>query len=57
MVFLNKSRSQKGITSKLQMKQIRPCKVLAKYGPNAYKVELPKEMSISPIFNVKDLIK
>lgn len=31
--------------------------MLAKYGPNAYKVELPKEMSISPIFNVKDLIK
>ena len=39
------------------MKRIGQCKVLAKYEPNACKVELPKEMSISPIFNLKDLIK
>lgn len=31
--------------------------MLAKYGPNAYKVELTKEMSISPIFNMNNLIK
>lgn len=39
------------------MKRIDPCKVLAKYGPDAYKVDLPRDMSISPIFNMKDLIK
>ena len=38
------------------MKRIGPCKVLEKYGPNAYKVYLPKDITISPIFNVKDLI-
>ena len=38
------------------MRRIGPCKVLEKYGSNAYKVNLPKDMSISPIFNVQDLI-
>ena len=52
MVFLNKDRLQKGIPGR-----IGPCKVLAKYGPKYYKMELPKEISISPIFNVKELIK
>ena len=36
---------------------IRPGKVLDKYGSKTYKMELPKEMVISPIFNVKDLRK
>ena len=26
------------------------------YGPNAYKIDLPKDIAISPIFNVRDLI-
>ena len=56
MVFLNKSKLQKWIPRKLQMKMIRPCKVLEKYGSNAYKFDLPKDMSISPILNVKDMI-
>ena len=43
--------------SKLQMKRIGPWKILEKYGPNTYKVDLPKDMSISPIFNVKYLIQ
>lgn len=57
MVFLNEARLQKGIPRKLQTRRIGPCNVSAKYEPNAYKVELAKEMSISPIFNVKNLIK
>lgn len=56
MVFMNKSRLEKGIPSKLQMKRIGPCKVLEKYGASAYKIDQPKDMSLSPIFNVKDLI-
>ena len=56
MVHLNKEKLQKGMHTKLQMKRIGPCKVLAKYGENAYKVELPPNLGISPIFNVQDLI-
>ena len=39
------------------MKRVGPCKVLEKYGHNAYKVELPKALNISPMFNVVDLVK
>ena len=38
------------------MRRFGPCKVLEKYGSNAYKVDLPKDMFSSPIFNVHDLI-
>jgi hypothetical protein len=56
MVHLNKARLQKGIPTKLQMKRVGPCKILAKYGANAYKVDLPSDLGISPIFNVQDLV-
>ena len=57
MVHLNKYRLHKGMTTKLQMKRVGPCKVLAKYGKNAYKVELPSNLGISPVFNVANLIR
>ena len=57
MVHLNKARLQKGIPTKLQMRRVGPCKVLAKYGENAYKIELPSDLGISPIFNVQDLVE
>ena len=41
---------------KLQMRRVGPCKVLAKYGENAYKVDLPLDLAISLVFNVVDLI-
>lgn len=39
------------------MKRVGPCKILAKYGALAYKVDLPNDLSISPIFNVPELVK
>ena len=39
------------------MKRVGPYKILAKYGANAYKVDLPNDLSISPIINVVDLVK
>ena len=37
------------------MKNISPCKVIRKFGVNAYEIELPDGIRISPIFNVSDL--
>ena len=30
--------------------------ILEKYRPNAYKIDLPKDIDFSPIFNVKELV-
>jgi hypothetical protein len=37
------------------MKNIGPCKILRKFDANAYEIELPNDVGISPIFNVSDL--
>ena len=37
------------------MKKIGPCKVIRKFGANAYEIELLDGVRISPIFNVSDL--
>jgi hypothetical protein len=39
----------------LKMKKIGPCRVLKKFGANAYEIELPDGIGISPIFNISDL--
>lgn len=57
MVYLNKAILQKGVPSKLQMRRIGPCKILGKYGSNDYKVELPTDLALSPVFNVQDLVQ
>jgi hypothetical protein len=37
------------------MKKIRPCKILRKFDENAYEIEFPDDVGISPIFNVSDM--
>jgi hypothetical protein len=37
------------------MKKIGPCRVLKKFGANAYEIELPDGIRISPILNISDL--
>ena len=39
----------------MKLKKIGPCKILIKFGNNAYEIELPMGVGVSPIFNISDL--
>jgi hypothetical protein len=55
LAHLRKETFPRGTYNKLKMKKIRPCKVLKKFGANAYDIELPNGVEISPIFNISYL--
>ena len=47
-----------GTYNKLKMKKFGPSKIVQRHDSrNAYEVELPTELNISPVFNILDLIE
>jgi hypothetical protein len=55
LAHLRKQRFPRGTYNKMKMKKIGPCRVLRKFGVNAYEIELPDGIGISLIFNISDL--
>jgi hypothetical protein len=55
LLHLRKERILRGTYNKLKIKKIGPCKIIRKFEANAYEIEFPDGVGISPIFNVVDL--
>jgi hypothetical protein len=55
LAHLRKERFPRGTYNKMNMKNIGLCNILRKFEENAYEIELPNDVRISPIFNVVDL--
>ena len=58
MVHLRKEHFAVGTYNKLKMKKFGQYKIMKRHDfGNAYEVELPTKLNISPLFNIVDLIE
>ena len=57
LAHLRRERFPKREYNKLKFKKIGPCTILRIFFANAYEIELPPDIEISPIFNVVDLYR
>ena len=57
LAHLRKERFPKKQYNKLKFKNIGPCRILRNFSTNAYEIELPYDIGISPIFNVAYLYR
>jgi hypothetical protein len=55
LAHLRKEMFLNGTYNKLKMKKIGSCKILRNFDANAYEIEFPDDVGISPIFNVSYL--
>ena len=55
MAYIRKERFPKGTYNKLNLKKFGPFKILRKFSANAYEIELPFDLQISPFFYVSDI--
>ena len=55
MVRIRPKRIQKTFSKNLYARAMGPYSIIYKLGSNAYLLDLPNDMDISPVFNVEDL--
>ena len=56
MVCIRLERIPKTCSKKLYARAMGPYSIIRKMGSNAYLLDLPNDMDISPVFNVEDLL-
>jgi hypothetical protein len=52
LAHLKKEMFPSGTYNKMKMKKIGSCNIFKKFEANAYEIELPDDVGISPIFNI-----
>ena len=55
LAYIKRDIFPKGEYNKLKMKKIGPSRILRKFSANAYELEMPTGVFISPMFNVEHL--
>ena len=56
MVRIRPERIPKTFSKKLYARAMGPYSIIRKMGSNAYLLDLPNDMDISPVFNIEDLL-